>query len=121
MNEKHKCKTLVISCIDFRFVSRVRNFLVEQGLTDDYDSVTVPGASLGIEKLSEPIATSINLHEPSEIYIFDHEDCGAYGENNSLETHISNLKDAKEMLGKKYPNKLIKIFFVGFDMIKEIT
>jgi hypothetical protein len=98
----------------------VRDFLVEKRLQDNYDLVTVPGASLGINKVVEAVATSIRLHEPGDIYIFDHEDCGAYGENNSVKAHVNNLKKAKELLAKPYPDKKVLTYIVGFDKIEEI-
>ena len=117
----HKCKALVISCIDFRFVSKVRDFLANKGLKEDYDLVTVPGASLGIEKVTDSISISLRLHEPENIYIFDHEDCGAYGEGNSLESHIKNLKNAKELLTQHYPDEKVRTYIAGFDKIEEIS
>jgi len=117
---KHKCKALVISCIDFRFVSKVRDFLTSHELKEDYDLVTVPGASLGIEKVTDSISTSLLLHEPENIYIFDHEDCGAYGEDNSLDTHMRNLKKAEQLLTQKYADKKVLTYIAGFDKIEEI-
>ena len=120
LKDRH-CQALVITCIDFRFVTKVRDILVSRGLKDNYDLITVPGASLGINKIDEVIATSVRLHEPGEIYIFDHEDCGAYGENNAKETHLENLKKAKEDLLTNYPDKKVRIFLTGFDKTEGIN
>lgn len=116
----HKCKALVISCIDFRFISKIRDFLVKEGLKDNYDLITIPGAALSIEKAASSIITSLNLHDPDEIYIFDHEDCGAYGSDNSKETHEKNLRKANEILLQGNPDKKINIFLAGFKNIEPI-
>ena len=96
MSPSHSCKALVISCIDFRFITNQRDYLNTSGLKDNYDLITVPGASLNIEKIEDSIDTSFKLHNPDEVYIFDHIDCGAYGKDNSEERHVKNLSLAKE-------------------------
>jgi len=120
MKKTHQAKVLVISCIDFRFITIIRNYLIDQGLGGKYDLITLPGASLNLEDATSSIATSITLHNPDEIYIFDHEDCGAYGEDNSNEKHVENLDKAKKYLSNKYPGRLIKVFIAYFNEIKEI-
>ncbi|OGY26176.1 MAG: hypothetical protein A2Z24_00895 [Candidatus Woykebacteria bacterium RBG_16_44_10] len=121
MKNSHRCKALVISCIDFRFVTRVRDFLTKHGLVNEYDLITVPGASLGFSDITASVATSIKLHNPNEIYIFDHEDCGAYGQNNTSQAHTENLKKAKVALANTYPTKKITTYLTGFENIKEIN
>ncbi len=120
MKNDHQCKALVISCIDFRFVTKIRDYLGNQDLIDSYDLITVPGASLNLNTVSESIATSIKLHDPAQIHIFDHEDCGAYGENNSREIHTKNLLKAKESLSNQSPGKSVKTYVVGFNKIEEV-
>ena len=120
MLSAHPCKALVISCIDYRFVTKVRDFILNRGLDGSYDLITVPGASLNLETIMDNIDTSIRLHNPSEIYIFDHEDCGAYGKNDSEKAHFGNLKKAKIMLLEKYSDKFIQTYISYFGEVKEL-
>lgn len=120
MKNTHKAKVLAISCIDFRFATVVRDFLLNEGLKDSYDLITIPGASLGLEKITESILVSTSLHKPDSIYIFDHEDCGAYGDNNSPAIHLANLTKAKKILLEKHANKKVKIFIADRNKIKEL-
>jgi len=71
MSEAHECKALVISCLDFRFITKLRDYLVDQDLKDNYDLITVPGASLNIDEVRETIGLSFKLHKHKEVYIFD--------------------------------------------------
>ena len=121
MQSGHKCKAAVITCIDFRFVTKIASFLDGKSLNSNYDLITVPGASLNLDKIMETIETSIKLHEPDAIYVFDHEDCGAYGENNSRENHTANLAKAKKILSARYPQKEIKTYIAGFNAVEEIN
>ncbi|OGY27133.1 MAG: hypothetical protein A2Z11_03190 [Candidatus Woykebacteria bacterium RBG_16_43_9] len=121
MKNSHKCTALAISCIDYRFVGKVRQYLIDQGLKDNYDLITVPGASLKLADVADSISTSMRLHDPDEVYIFDHEDCGAYGVNNSKSEHIKNLNHAKERILKNNPEKLVSTYFTDFNFVEEIN
>jgi carbonic anhydrase len=121
MKKPHMCQALVISCIDFRFITKVRDFLINQGLEDKYDLITVPGASLGLKNIAAAILTSIRLHDPDQILIFDHEDCGAYGNNNSKKAHSENLKRARKILLEGRLNKKVKTYITGVKTTQEIT
>ena len=120
MKSDHSCRALVVTCIDFRFVSTVRDYLTNKGLRDNYDLITFPGASLNINSIEENIDLSFKLHSPSEIYIFDHEDCGAYGTDNSQKRHQQNLKAAKQTINSKRSTVEVKIFMATHKEIKEI-
>ena len=120
MQNGHKCKATAITCIDFRFVTKISSFLDGKGLNNNYDLITVPGASSNLDKIMESVDTSIKLHEPDEIYAFDHEDCGAYGKNNSRENHTSNLVRAKKILSAIYPRMKIKTYMAHFDFVEEV-
>ena len=120
MSSSHKCEGLIISCIDFRFVTIIRDYLVENNLKNNYDFITVPGASLNINDVKDAIATSFNLHQPNKVYIFDHADCGAYGSDNSEERHKKNLGIAKQTTKGINSSVEVKTFFVAQREIKEI-
>ncbi len=121
MKNTHKAKALAISCIDFRFLTVIRDFLLKEGLKDSYDLITSPGASLKLENIAESILISIRLHEPDAIYIFDHEDCGAYGDNNSRTIHSTNLNKAKKILLEGHPNKKVRTFIANRSNIEELS
>ena len=121
MSDSNKCKALVISCIDYRFVSPRRDYLVNLSIKDQYDLLTTPGASINIQKIKEGIETSLRVHNPTEVHIFDHDDCAVYGENNSEERHVQNLTKAKEMIDKMLNNLKIYTYIIKFDKVKQIN
>ncbi len=121
MEDTHSCKALVIHCIDYRFVEMQAEFLSTQGYKDQYDLLTVPGSSKNLHSVEEWVALAIKLHDPREILIFDHEECGGYGADNSIETHRMHLNQAKNDLAQKYPDVKIETFIATFDGVKEIS
>ncbi len=114
----HKCKALIISCIDFRFQSKIIEYAMGKGLEDNYDLVTVAGAVKSIEEdsfLMEQIDISYKLHGIEEVHILSHEDCGAYGGSQSFSskeeeynTYALAQEQAEQLILSKYPE--LKVF-----------
>ena len=122
-----KYKAMVLSCIDPRFQPKVFNYLKKKNLTGKYSSFTIAGGSIGVTAKKfkkwhstfwENLATSIKLHNISNLIVINHNDCGAakiVNGNNKFSTTIENkihnqsFKIIKKKLKKKYPS--IKVSF----------
>jgi len=122
-----KYKAMVLSCIDPRFQPKVFNYLKKKNLTGKYSSFTIAGGSIGVTAKKfkkwhstfwENLATSIKLHNISNLIVINHNDCGAakiVNGNNKFSTSIENkihnesFKIIERKLKKKYPS--IKVSF----------
>ena len=122
-----KYKAMVLSCIDPRFQPKVFNYLKKKNLTGKYSSFTIAGGSIGVTAKKfkkwhstfwENLATSIKLHNISNLIVINHNDCGAakiVNGNNKFSTSIENkihnqsFKIIKKKLKKKHPS--IKVSF----------
>ena len=122
-----KYKAMVLSCIDPRFQPKVFNYLKKKNLTGKYSSFTIAGGSIGVTAKKfkkwhstfwENLATSIKLHNVSNLIVINHNDCGAAkivnGDNKfstSIENKIHNesFKIIERKLKEKYPS--IKVSF----------
>ena len=122
-----KYKAMVLSCIDPRFQPKVFNYLKKKNLTGKYSSFTIAGGSIGVTAKKfkkwhstfwENLATSIKLHNISNLIVINHNDCGAAkivnGDNKfstSIENKIHNqsFNVIKKKLKKKHPS--IKVSF----------
>ena len=122
-----KYKAMVLSCIDPRFQPKVFNYLKKKNLTGKYSSFTIAGGSIGVTAKKfkkwhstfwENLATSIKLHNISNLIVINHNDCGAAkivnGKkkfNLSVENkiHKESFIKIKKKLKKKYPN--LKVSF----------
>ena len=122
-----KYKAMVLSCIDPRFQPKVFSYLKKKNLTGKYSSFTIAGGSIGVTTKKfkkwhstfwENLATSIKLHNISNLIVINHNDCGAakiVNGNNKFSTSIENkihnqsFKIIKKKLKKKHPS--IKVSF----------
>ena len=118
---------MVLSCIDPRFQPKVFNYLKKKNLTGKYSSFTIAGGSIGVTAKKfkkwhstfwENLATSIKLHNISNLIVINHNDCGAakiVNGNNKFSTTIENkihnqsFKIIKKKIKKKHPS--IKVSF----------
>ena len=120
-----QCQALVIHCIDFRFISAIRDFLKSRGLKDQYDLVSLAGATKGLaegkndssETILRAIGIGVRFHGIKDIYIIHHMDCLAYQNQyafNWAEAERNRLKNdmetAKNVILKEYSHlQIIKV------------
>ena len=124
----HNCDLLVISCIDFRFQEHLRNFL-EKDHKGNYDLVCIAGSAKNFisgneadkETILKQVKISQELHHIKKIFLINHQNCGAYG--NALvsgsspekETHVKDLRSAKETIIKVFPDLEVSLYFIEFE------
>ena len=122
----HQCNNLIIHCMDFRFTKAIKDFMEDEGIMGDCDTVTIAG---GVKSLIEPMSgehhatlkdqidLSKKLHGIKNIYFINHTDCGAYGgkaafanSTEEKEKHYNHLQKSKDMILSMYPDmNIIKV------------
>lgn len=126
----HQPKALVLSCIDYRFVTAERKFLGNKNLREEYDWTALAGASLAVAGFPHPsdaeafwdqLDLSYRLHHINKVIVLDHQDCGAYasliGANLSknpeqeLQVHTDYLSRAYWSIRDRYPNLEVELYF----------
>lgn len=121
----HSCQALVIHCIDFRFVDGLHNFLKSDLKLDSYDLIAVPGAGKHFTMMSTPertsalledVGISVRLHDPKEIIIINHTDCGAYGGSAAFDSfeaevaaHEAALRESKQTIEKHHDGRAVRL------------
>jgi hypothetical protein len=104
---------IVNACVDVRFVDALVDWLRAQGLRGQYDLRTHEGASLSVNHWLTSDAAIDRLHRVREIWIVDHQDCGAYrlrGESNTRDNHVARLKAAQALV-QAWTGKPTRIFY----------
>ena len=130
----HYCEAALITCEDFRLHQRKdgRNYIAEfiRTLGEDCDLITRGG---GVQDMVRPAEqgycdcllrdaeVSAKLHDATNIYLVNHEDCGAYGDmdfsskQEEYGQHLEDLKKAKEVILKKFPDKNVQLYFAALE------
>ena len=118
--EMHEASTLVVSCVDFRFRDEIENFLRKTlGLGDDYDEISIPGASLAFVTADKKNWTSTvddiikllkDLHKIRRVIFIDHMGCGAYKILKKKEMEKGNEIDVHKKIFQEAHNKMKRDF-----------
>ena len=123
-----QCRACLIYCIDFRLHEPLANFFAEQKLdADGADVIRVGGAIKSLaqpketrdrEFLLEQLNVAYQLHGVRQFYLINHEDCGAYGLEDvidspeELATHREDLRVAKALVRDRFPDTEILTYFM---------
>lgn len=116
---------MLLTCMDYRFTDAVVYAMAQQGHLNQYDHFVLAGSSLGYNTnpqwehiFDAHIDLAIKLHGINTIYVFDHEDCGAYRLSYGTYDRAdisANLTQIKHTLKQKYPAIECKTFIMRLD------
>jgi len=124
----HTCKSLLMQCMDFRFGSKMKEFMSEHVLMDDADLVSIAGSAKNIVEPDtqafalRQIEISKTLHEMKEVNLVNHLDCGAYGGRKAFESDkaeyaklTGDLRQARDILKNKWPDLGVKLWLAHIE------
>jgi len=120
----HKCRSILIHCMDFRLIDKTREWMYNNKLIGDCDVVSVAGAgkeiadnaNLGRELLLKQIATACSLHCANRIILLHHSDCGAY--KNSYSFSTADEEKEKQSHDMTEASRIIKERFSSVEILK---
>lgn len=117
----HQCEALVITCIDFRFQEYINKWIAENLPPKSYDRVASAGCVKNFETILDQIRISKKLHNISKVILINHEDCGAYGQENFADReaehqkHQDDLNNATQNLKSEFPDLEVRTFYLHLD------
>lgn len=129
-----KADVLLLSCMDYRLVTDVTKYMVENGYNDNYDHVILAGAALAAVTPKFPdwnktfwqhLDIAIELHGINKVMVIDHRDCGAYkvvygkdfAQDPAVETkiHAEVMAQLDKAIGKRRPKLAREYYLMGLD------
>lgn len=117
MPAESTCRAVVVTCIDFRFFSWLDVFLRAQQLHGSADIIAWPGGGAFLAHpdgaaIMDALALSFELHSPSEVILFAHEDCGRFEGpkriGSASEGIEALLRAATTSVGDRFPDATIR-------------
>ena len=114
----HRCRAAILFCMDLRLHDHLHSFMSDQGLDEDgTDVIRVAGAVKNLvrpvherdrEFVLDQLRTAHRIHHVCQLYVVNHEDCGAYGPEDipdtaeELAVHREDLLAAQELLQREF-------------------
>lgn len=96
------CGSVVLTCMDFRFVEPLRGFLDREGVTGDADLLAWPGGAAALnldeerERTLDALSLARRLHRCDRAVLVVHEDCrrlGGSDAHSGAEAEAEALRD----------------------------
>jgi carbonic anhydrase len=125
---------LAITCIDYRLVDDAVHFFDGRKMTNDYDQVSLAGASLAAVSDKFPssnaafwdhIGIAKTLHHIKKVIVVDHRDCGAFkvafGKDYKADhageraQHKAVMEQVKARLAKTHPDLESEFYLMALD------
>ncbi len=122
-----QCRAVVVSCIDYRFVEPLRRFLAGHRLTGAVDLIAWPGGAAALttpdrDALVVAIGLACELHDPADILLVAHHDCGRLGGSACFpgrQAEIATLDTALAMAGEivagRFPALRVRLVRLDLD------
>lgn len=121
LHNQHSCQALVVSCMDFRLRKYLRKWTTKI-IRGGFDRVAIAGGVKNLPFVLDQVDLSHKLHQIKEVYLINHEDCGAYGEEGTFKKHKKDLLFAKRIIKEKFPQLKIVSFYLKLKgVMKEIS
>lgn len=127
--DHYRADAFAVRCFDNRFWKTFKKFIKRFGLKHiDAESVaggakifSSPEKKSDREFLVRELEKSIKLHRAARVFLFSHEDCGAYGGSKRFSSFAAELSfhekehaKASSFLKKKFPRVQVENFFIDF-------
>lgn len=117
----HKAESVIITCIDFRLQQVINRWISQNFETKTFDRVAFAGGVKKLEIIMGQIDIAYRLHHIKKVVLINHQDCGAYGEENFPDTqteylkHIKDLKSAKAKVTQNYPTLEVETYYLHLE------
>lgn len=130
----HTAEALLLSCMDYRLIDDIAQYMEGRGLTDQYDHVVLAGAALGAvtknfkdwnKTFWDHLKVAIDLHQINSVILMDHRDCGAYkvilkadfSKDPLLEerVHGKYLRELAQAIDKRYPKLEVEMLLMNLN------
>ena len=121
----HRAHSCLITCMDFRFVERIHQFFSQdQRLAGLYDHVSLAGSAKSLvwpflpsdkEFVLRQIELAQKLHHIAEVILVNHQNCGAYGDQDSQVQHETDLRCARQIISETFPELKVRLFYATLE------
>lgn len=114
----HTADAVIITCIDFRLQEAINNWIAENFQPRTFDRVALGGGVKNLDTIMSQIEIAHRLHHIKKVVLVNHEDCGAYGQENFQDSqtehlrHTQDLKAAKQKINQTYPDLEVTTFYL---------
>lgn len=113
--DNHTAQAIIITCIDFRFQEAINQWISKNFAPKTFDRVSLAGGVKNLETIMGQIDIAVRLHHIKKVVLINHEDCGAYGPEGTVDHHVRDLKQVKKQILEQFPNLRVETYYLHLD------
>lgn len=113
--DPHDCETIVVTCIDYRLQEAINKWLYDHFQPKTFDRVALAGGVKNLDPIMGQVEIAHRLHHINKVVLINHEDCGAYGAENTSGKHAADLNAAKDKIKELYPTLEVEAYYLHLD------
>ena len=123
----HTCDVLIGTCIDFRFQEYINRWISENFPPKSFDRVAIAGGVKDLEFTVSQVEIAHRLHHIKKVVFINHEDCGAYGEENipdkeaELLRHNEDLQTIADRVRSDLPSLAVETYYLHLNGTFEVV
>ena len=116
---EHTCEVVVVHCMDSRLQKPINDWLQRRFGLSDYDRISLAGGVFELDFILKQVEISYRRHKIRKAILVNHENCSAYGEDNTPERHAVDLRKAEARIKVEIPQLDVELYFLHLTGIFE--
>ena len=113
------CEAVVVHCMDARLQKPINDWLQRRFSLSDYDRISLAGGVFELEMILKQVEISHRRHKTRKVILVNHENCGMYGEESTLERHSADLRKAEQRIKAELPQLEVELYYLHLTGIFE--
>lgn len=108
-------EALVVTCIDYRLQALLDPWLAATIGHGNYNRVSFGGAVKNWDVIFTQVEMSKRVHKIKQVVLINHQDCRAYGNEDSHERHCHDLRAARDAIVARFPDLEVALYYLWLD------
>ena len=110
-----QCDVLVVHCMDYRLQARLNKWVGSRYGEDNYDRISLAGGVHDYEAVLKYVQLAVKVHSIKRVVLINHEDCRAYGREDTLQRHKDDLLDTGHKIETLFPGLKVETYYLHLD------
>ncbi len=106
---------VVVTCIDYRLQPLLDEWIKTQLGYGNYNRVAFGGSVKNWDTVFSQIEMSRRVHSVNRVILINHQDCRAYGAEDSYERHLHDLRQARDSVLERIPDVAVELYYLWLD------
>ena len=110
-----RCDVLVVHCMDYRLQTRLNHWIEGCYGEGNYDRISLAGGVHDYEMVLKYVQLAVGIHSIKKVALINHEDCRAYGSDDTFDRHTADLREAERKIEALFPGLKVEAYYLQLD------